>query len=297
MTLLAQLAVLLAAVTEPAGACRVQLLPGDAPRAWSAAAASLQRQLRAGPAGDHDCRDVIVRAGAREASVEVTTADGRRAVRTLADAADLEPTVAALVVTLPPDPSPGTPPAATVPATAMRPERTWRVLAYAGGGARLTLPRTPAPLLELMVGTLHRRWEVALFAGWAPSITSTGGAGGTAGTQGDGSATGEIGLVLARRQPVRFGDLLIGGRAGAMRLAAATNGADAMTTGNNEDPTGAAVAPAVAAFVGSAVRIGSMLRLRPQLALQWLPPPRAGGPNAPSTWSLGLTLGAESSVP
>ena len=86
---------------------------------------------------------------------------------------------------------------------------------------------------------------------------------------------------------MRFGDLLVGGRAGAM-LDPNPNG-----TGNADW----ALAPAVAVFVGSAVRLGSIVRLRPQLALQWLPPPRVGGSNAPSTWSLGLTLGAESSVP
>jgi hypothetical protein len=304
MILLSQLALLAVVASDPTDVCRVQVFPDDAPPGWSAAAADLQRQLRAGPAGDHDCRDVVVHALTRASFVEVTTSDGRRAVRALADAADLQPTVAALIVTIPADLEVTPAQEVTLTAAPAGADRRWKPLLYAGGGARLTLPSTPAPLVEIMAGAIRGRWELALFAGWAPHVQGTGA------TLPGGASTGEIGVAAARRQPVRFGALIAGGRVGAIRLGAVTSaaGADGPDTtqttqttqsGNNqqEDVIAATVAPAVAAFVGSAVRVGSRLRLRPQLAVQWLPPLRAGGPNAPSVWSLGLTLGAESGVP
>jgi len=288
MILLAQLAVLTTVVAQPLGTCHVQVLPADAPRAWMVAAFSLQRQLSATTAAtDHDCRAVVIRAAARDASVEVTTGDGRHAVRAVADAGDVAPTVAALIVTLPIDVPAPAPPAAsnageeTTVATPASPERPWRLLVYAGGGARLTLPRIPAPVVELMAGTIHRQWELALFAGGARAQS----------TAANFTFTGELALAVARRRATSFGALIAGGRAGVLALAPNDN-----QEGGFDDAGW--LAPAMTGFVGSVVHLGSFIRLRPQLAVQWIPKPRAGGPDATSSmWNVGLSVGAEGNVP
>src|SRR5690348_1381088 len=106
MTLLAHIAILSVVAGQPQGSCPVRVVPANAPSDWVSAASALERSLHNSTAADRDCREIVVHASTPTtawASVEVTTTDGRLGVRRLADARDLEPTVSALIVTLPAD--------------------------------------------------------------------------------------------------------------------------------------------------------------------------------------------------
>ena len=281
----------------PAPPCRVELIPGDAPRAWVAAASALRDVLRAGGPADRDCRKVVIRASSEQPSVEVTTLDGRQGVRRLADARDVEPTVTALIVTvLAAPPADMAASAGDVAGTGESPApptaHGWRALIVAGGGVRLTLPGTPAPVLELTLGVTHRSWEVGLFGAWAPTTLAIGES-----SPAVFSSTTEVGLGGARRTPIGVGDLFFGARASVLRITDADNG-DSTGGGNNTDPSLAGVAPALTAVVGAAVPARAIVRLRPQLWFQWAPAVRLGGPNATSSVaSIGIGLGAESRIP
>jgi hypothetical protein len=294
------------ATSAPApAACHVHLVPTNAGRAWVLAASALEQALRATPPGDNDCSEIVIRATSEHASVEVTTLDGRHGVRSLADALEVEPTVAALIVTVRPEsvvdrspaPAPAPAPAAAPPLPAPAGSRRagWRPLVAAGAGARLTLPRTPVPVVELMLGAASGSAEVALFAAWAPTVLGT-----TASAQATFSSSAEVGVDVARRQPIGRGDLLLGVRAGAIRFAPSTRPPDAAQTGQNDDPTAAIYAPTAAAFVAAALPALGIVRIRPQLSVQWIPPLRAGAATdttPPSLWSVGLSVGAESRIP
>jgi hypothetical protein len=271
---------------DAAPGCRVELWPADAPTAWVSAASALQRTLRAAPASDRDCRQVLIRATPEHASVEVTTRDGRRGVRLLGDAREVEPTVSALIVTVP-DEVAIEKPAASPPTRAR-----WQPLIVAAGGARLTLPGTPASTIAVAGGVVRGPWELALYGSWSPAVL-----GASAAAKSIFSSTAELGLGAARRQPLGSVALLAGVRVGAIRLSPNDAGSNAAQTGDNVDLGGPAVAAAVSAFAGTAVPLFSFLRLRPELSAQWIPPGWTGTDVRMSLWSLGLSLGAESSLP
>jgi hypothetical protein len=265
---------------EPAPACRVELVPAEASGAWASAASSLQRTLGTAAAPDRDCREVVIHADPTHASVEVTTRDGRRGVRALSDAREVEPVVTALIVTVPDDvavqrkaPPPTTP--------ARR-----QVLVMAAGGAKLTLPSTPESMVAVGGGVVRGPWELTLYGAWSPSVI-----GATAAAKTVYSSTFEPQVGVARRQPLRSLAVLLGVRAGAVLFA--PNG-NTNTNGANLD--GLTVAPTTSAFAGAAIPLFSFLRLRPELSLQWIPPLWSSTPVQLSLWSLGLSLGAESSL-
>jgi len=282
LALLIQLALVASAPAEATGAgCRVELVPANAPTAWVSAASSLRQTLHRAPEWDRDCRQVVIRATPEHASVEVTTRDGRRGTRVLADARDVEPTVTALIVTVPEET------ACEVSVPAAKPA-AWHPLLVAAGGGRLTLPGTLASMVVAAGGVVHGPWELALYGAWSPGVI-----GASAATNASYSSTAELGLGAARRQPVRSAVLLAGARLGAIRFSP-NNGA--AQTGQHVD-LGGAVAPSVSAFVGTGIPVLSFLRLRSELSMQWVPPLWAGTDGRPSFWSLGLSLGAETSLP
>src|SRR5262249_15859230 len=137
--------------------CRVEVVPADAAPEWLRAASALQRSLAARDVDEVDCGSVVVRAGGPAPSVEVTTLDGRRGVRELADPGDLEPTVEALTTTV--SPATTAAPAAAVADSLSQTggARPWQLLLVAAGGAQHTLSRTSAPLFEATVGTVRSR--------------------------------------------------------------------------------------------------------------------------------------------
>jgi hypothetical protein len=277
-----------AAATAPT--CHIEVLPADAPSAWVSAAFVLQQRLGNAPALDRDCRAVVIHASSTPASVEVTTPDGRRGVRVLADARDLEPTVSALIVTVNAD-SALTHAAETPPVAP-----SWAALLVAGAGARLTLPGTPASTLSASVGMSHRSWEGMIYGVWSPSVI-----GATAANNAIYTSTLELGLGIARRQRVRFGDLLLGARGGIIRLSpntAAVNSPTQVADNADEIPTGPWMAPTLGLFTGTAIRITNHLRLRPELSFQWVPKiSTTDGTSVPAMWNLGLVMGAESNLP
>jgi hypothetical protein len=270
------------AATPPS--CHVEVLPADAPSAWVSAAYVLQQRLGNAPALDRDCRAVVIHAASTPASVEVTTPDGRHGVRMLADARDLEPTVSALIVTVNADS------ALTHAAEPPPVAPSWAALVVAGAGARLTLPGTPASTLSASAGVSHRSWEGMIYGVWSPSVI-----GATAASTAVYTSTLELGFGIARRQPVRFGDLLLGARGGIIRLSPNMQMSD-----NVDDmiPSGPWVAPTLGLFTGTAIRLTNHLRLRPELSFQWVPTTSTpDGTNVPAMWNLGLVMGAESNLP
>jgi hypothetical protein len=274
-----------------AASCHVEVVPADAPGGWVSAAYVLQQRLGTAPALDRDCRAVVIHAASTPASVEVTTQDGRRGVRTLADARDLEPTVSALIVTVNADSALSH--AAEPPPVAP----SWAALLVAGAGARLTLPGTPASTLSASAGMSHRSWEGMIYGTWSPSVI-----GATAASNALYTSTLELGFGFARRQPVRFGDLLLGARGGIIRLSpnvAAINVQMQMSDNADEMvPTGPWIAPTLGLFTGTAIRITNHLHLRPELSFQWVPTTSTpDGTKVPAMWNLGLVMGAESSLP
>jgi hypothetical protein len=282
LALLLQLALVSSAPAEALGAgCRVDLVPANAPVAWVSAASALRQTLRRAPEWDRDCRQVLIRATPEHASVEVTTRDGRRGTRVLGDARDVEPTVTALIVTVPEET------AREVAAPPPKPA-AWQPLLVAAGGGRLTLPGTPASMVVASAGVSRGPWELALYGAWSPAVI-----GASASANAAYSSTAELGLGAARRQPVRSAVLLAGARLGAIRFS--PNNAAAQT-GEHVD-LGRAYAPTLTAFVGMAIPVLSFLRLRSELSMQWVPPLMAGTETQMSLWSLGLNLGAETSLP
>jgi hypothetical protein len=291
MTALMHIAIVAAIAGEPQGSCPVRVVPENASAAWLTAASALARTLRSPVSGDRDCREVIVHA-ASDPSVEVTTSDGRHGVRRLADARDLEPTVTALIVTVPPEFMSETP-TLTAPAAPPPAVHAWQLFMFAGGGGRLRLPSTPAPVLELMVGTLRRPWELALYGGWVPTVVRAG-----ATEKAGFSSTAELGLSAARRHPLGSVDLIVGARAAAVVLWGHTNdSADATGGGNAGEVPSTVFAPAVSAFVGTSIPFLSRLKLRPQVSFQWIPLGVTSAEPTSSIWSVGFGLGAESGTP
>jgi hypothetical protein len=269
---------------EPAPACRVELVPADAPGVWASAASSLQRTLGAAAAPDRDCREVVIHADPAHASVEVTTRDGRRGVRSLGDAREVEPVVTALIVTVPEEI------AAEREAPPPMTGRRRQVLLMAAGGAKLTLPSTPESMVAVGGGVVQGPWELTLYGAWSPSVI-----GSSAAANAVYSSTSEVEVGVARRQPIRSLTALLGFRAGAVRIAP-NDSPDTTQTGNNVNLNGPAVAPTMSAFAGAAIPLFSFLRLRPELSLQWIPPLWSSKDVQLSLWSLGLSLGAESSL-
>ncbi|HET6284125.1 MAG TPA: hypothetical protein VFH73_24420 [Polyangia bacterium] len=281
------------------GGCPIRLLPADAPGPWLSAASALERSLQDRPSVDRDCLEVVVHAATAEspgiASVEVITADGRHGIRYLADARDLEPTVTALIVTVAPDlmATPAAEDAANPAAEAATPGR-WRPVLFAGGGARLTLPSAPAPVVELMAGVTHDAWELGLFGSWAPTFIGSG-----ASTRAGYTSAAELGASIAQRRPLRAVDMIGGLRVSAVGLWNYTppDNMPGEGTGNFGEPTpGMTLAPALSGFLGTSIPVSSAVRLRPQLSLQWIPL-GISTQQSNSIWSIGLGLGAESRVP
>ena len=82
--------------------CPLELVPTDAPAAWTAVAGTAGRRLASASA--HDCQSVEVAVRpSGGALVTFITTDGRRGVRALMSPEELEPALDALLVTLPPD--------------------------------------------------------------------------------------------------------------------------------------------------------------------------------------------------
>lgn len=292
MTPFAQLALIATVTTgNPEGSCPVRVVPANAPAAWVSAASALERTLHDATPGDRDCREVVVHA-APDASVEVTTSDGRRGVRRLAEARDLEPTVTALIVTVPTDLM--APPALTATAAPTPAGPSWRLLMFAGGGGRLTLPSAPSPVLDLMVGTVHRNWELAVYGSWTPTVWAA-----NATARAGFSSTAEAGLSAARRASFRSLDLIVGGRATAIALWGHDTMADqtGAATGDFTDTTGTVFAPALSTFVGASIPFLPKIRLRPQAFVQWIPLGLIRTDATSSIWSVGLGIGAESGTP
>lgn len=284
------IAILSVVAGAPQGSCPVRVVPSNASADWVSAASALERSLHNSAAADRDCREIVVHAATPSgelASVEVTTVDGRLGVRRLADARELEPTVSALIVTLPADLMAGPP---TVSAPAAAPDRAWRLLMFAGGGARLTLPSVPSPVVDLMVGTLHRPWELALYGSWTPTVMGT-----NASARAGFASSAEAGLSAAYRSPLRSVDLILGGRATAIGLWGHPDEMGNMV-GDNVDKAFLA-APAFSAFLGTSIPFLSGIRLRPQASFQWIPVGITTGDSTSSIWSVGLGLGAESGTP
>jgi hypothetical protein len=296
------LALLATMAPRPGASCPVRLIPSDAPQAWASAASALERTLRDTAAAGHDCREIVVRAAATgattPASVEVTTADGRRGVRTVADARDLEPTVAALIITIPTDPPAGpTMVGATARDAPVSLRDGWHLLLLVGTGARLTLPNGPAPVLDLMAGIVHRSLELALYGSWAPLVGA--GAKARAGF----SSTAEVGLGMATRHSIRSVDLIGGARVAGAGIWGYTRSDTGAMTGSASGSFGDGsssvfvIAPVFSVFGGTSIPVGRALRVRPQLSLQWMPVTTSADESISDIWSLGLGLGFESGVP
>src|SRR5262245_20943335 len=97
-----------------AAQCPIQLT-GVESAAWRVAAEELARV----DFGESDCAEIVVEVAAAGARVSFTTEDGREAMRTLSDPAELRPTVEALLVgdslTPPTAPAPARPPPQKAP--------------------------------------------------------------------------------------------------------------------------------------------------------------------------------------
>ena len=293
-------------------ACQVELRPDNAARAWIIAAAAVRDSLRDRGDADRDCRTVVIHAAPSAPSVEVVTLDGRHGVRRLASAGDVAATVAALIVTVRADApavdTNGDPdeqvvavaPPATDSTDVDQPAAGWRPQVVVGGGTRWSLPGTQAAQLELGVGIARPGWELGLFGAWAPTTVALGSKSPVAF-----ASTAEAALGGAWRPALGKSsvDLIVGARAGVIRLANADNNNTGDSTGgnndvNNVDATFDGVAPAVTGFLGAAFATRSIVHVRPQLWYQWVPRARLGGQNATGQLSsVGLSLGVESRVP
>jgi hypothetical protein len=135
-----------------------------------------RRALAEAPEADGDCRSVQVWVEDESARVELTTRDGRHAVRPLTRPNDLLPTVSALMVTVQSEAEPR--PAAAEPS---RPDSEQKVSAATStsashlivtalGGARLAAPGAWfSPTLSAGVALVSGGWEAGLTGAWVPA--------------------------------------------------------------------------------------------------------------------------------
>jgi hypothetical protein len=82
-------------------ACPLHVAPDNADRAWGEAAMAASAHIGALPAGEIDCKLIIVEVNPRGAVLSVTTSDGRRAARPIAAPSEIAPVLRALITTVP----------------------------------------------------------------------------------------------------------------------------------------------------------------------------------------------------
>jgi len=144
--------VFLAAADLRAG-CPLRLVSEGAPPEWVAAARASADRLA--PVASHDCGRVEITVGPGGAALlTFFTTDGRRAVRELMSPSELDPAVDALLVTLPPEPSP-------VPAPPAKPLPSPAPPAAAPTDAPVVRAEAPSQRRFLVGGALGARMGVA----------------------------------------------------------------------------------------------------------------------------------------
>jgi hypothetical protein len=299
----------------------VQLIPDDAGQRWQAAAQQLQDELRGVNGADGDCKRVLIRVAPApdSPSVEVTTQDGRRAVRLLASVTDLGPTVAALVVTIAPEPRPpgdedrSTAAIATGAPAVGAANRAWHLVLAGSAGARLRFGEgAPRPALSLAVGAIHGGWEWTVLGGWSsgvPPFTQAIATGADPPLGPVGNSL-DLSVTVARRVPISKTDLLLGLGAGAARLSPTSVKIQESGAPPTMDSFLPVIEPLVEAFVAASIPVWSLFRLRSQLLFQWAIPTAewantTANSNStmgdvwtpPYAWTAGLTIGVETRVP
>ena len=168
---------------EPAPECPIQLAPDDASDAWKAAVRSVEARGCVLAKEDGDCRAIVVRVVADGAVVELTTTEGKLAVRHVGAPSELAATVDALLVTvlepaLPPSVSPNPKPSTTTetpPRTVVieAPAARTSLLLGLEAGARMGWPgRFVSPVLGGFAGVSLVRWEIGIFGRWETSYSS-----------------------------------------------------------------------------------------------------------------------------
>lgn len=158
--------------------CSVHVTPPDAGVAWIAAVGETTDRIRSMPAGETDCRELIIEVGAGGAVVTLRTTDGRSASRAVSAAAEVLPVVRALLVTTP---RPGDmqaeptalPPSAPEEESKDAPSKTSRnasskprILFALGGGSHFGFSGSgfgESPAAMLALGALAGSFELGAF--------------------------------------------------------------------------------------------------------------------------------------
>lgn len=297
-------------VSSPAGAaaetgCPLRVIPEHPSAPWQAAVDRARADLssRSG-----DCSEVEVEVESDFATLKFTTNDGRRAVRVLHDASELQPTLDALLVTLP---APA--PRASPPSEPVRSERpsanrvaegtsaSAPVHALVSGlaGGRLAGPGPSlGPSALLGAGIDLSRWELGITAQWTPVyavLTDDA-------TQPTTLAGISVGLAVGRRTPIGRNVALVTG----MTVSAAAQHEGWHTTDpktenalHDEEDRGQAI---VGAYAAAVFPTTAKVRFRSSLSgdvdathIGENGAPASGVPPLP-WWALTLALGVESEV-
>ena len=280
--------------------CGVRLVPDDASEAWRTAVRTVEARVHTLSASSRDCREIVVTIGGEGAQIEFTSVAGRHAVRFARTADELEPTIEALLVTIPNDVEPpaATPvakPEATVDArSAAAPSTTDSSSRFVLGLAAGTRAGWPSgfvtPVVSGAAGFAARHWEIGVFAAWEMSYTSA-----TrplpAGVQLSAFAAG---VSLARRAPLSESiSLVLGGHLGG---AVVTEEGGEMTDGVGGTQAEARVGLTTALVLPTTASV----HFRPSIGFDLVPTRLRGRSDidprlpTPPKWGISLMLGVES---
>ena len=278
--------------------CRVRLVPDDASEAWHTAVRTVEARVHMLAAASNDCREIVVTVGGQGAEIEFTSRAGRRAVRFARTADELDPTIEALLVTLPseaPTPTALAKPEAIVdthpPAAPTTSDSGSRFVLGLAAGTRAGWPAGfVSPVVSGAAGFAARHWEIGVFAAWEMSYTSA-----TrplpAGVQLSAFAAG---VSLSRRAPLSETiALVLGGHLGG---AVVTEEGGEMTDGVGGTQAEARVGLTTALVLPTTASV----HFRPSIGVD-LAPTRLRGRSdidarlpTPPKWGVSLMLGVES---
>ncbi len=283
------------------GTCAVEVQPPSAPDEWQIAARNVGAESGALASEDNDCDHIVVHVDDTGAWVELVTTSGAHAKRRVATPAELEPTVAAMLVRFPLDASKdaskdaksaaGTSSPPNPPATSSGAKAS--LLLGFLVGLRVGFPHHfVSPMLGGYAGVALGHWELGIFGQWEMNYVSS-------------SVPLPSGVQLyAIGAGVSLGRRLLVSDSLAMIVEGHLGGAVVNEEGNEAtmDGIGGAQAEArVGAGIGITVPRSSSVHLRPMLSFDVAPTRFSKRGQyldsqlpAPPQWGISLSVALES---